>query len=273
MNSFKKLVKDWLPPVVAQSLVDIIYDDVHYDGPFDSWKAAARRCVGYDAQHILHKVLNATLKVKKNEVLFERDSVVFNEANYSWPIVACMMWAVAAAGGRLDVLDFGGALGSSYYQYKKLLEPLPLVRWSVVEQSHFVEAGRNYIQDGELQFYVTIDECLQVNSPNIILFSSVLQYLENPYDILEELVNYNFKYLLIDKTPFSNCEKIVVQKVPKKIYDATYPMWVIDEEKMLSILYKDWNVIETFCSAERQVRISSFDFKFKGLILERKIDC
>ena len=73
------------------------------------------------AQDILDKVLAATLKVKQGQAVFERDSVLFDEIEYSWPLLAGLMWAAASNGGKLNVLDFGGALGSSYYQNRKFL--------------------------------------------------------------------------------------------------------------------------------------------------------
>jgi putative methyltransferase (TIGR04325 family) len=38
-------------------------------------------------------------------------------------------------------LDFGGSLGSSYFQNKKFLDALRLVEWNVVEQENFVATG------------------------------------------------------------------------------------------------------------------------------------
>jgi putative methyltransferase (TIGR04325 family) len=39
-------------------------------------------------------------------------------------------------------------LGSSYFQNRKFLQSLPDVRWNVVEQPHYVDAGRKYIEEG-----------------------------------------------------------------------------------------------------------------------------
>ena len=91
--------------------------------------------------------------VKRGEAVFERDSVIFDKVQYAWPVTAGLMWVAARNGGRLSVLDFGGSLGSSYFQNREFLAYLPNVRWSVIEQAHFVKAGRKHIQDERLVFY------------------------------------------------------------------------------------------------------------------------
>lgn len=125
---------------------------IRFEGNYSTWEAAAAQCTGYDAAPILAKVLDATLRVKRGEAAYERDSVLFDEIEYTSPVTEALMWAAAQSGGRLDVLDFGGALGSSYFQNRAFLADLPQVRWSVVEQAHYVEAGREHIQDETLRF-------------------------------------------------------------------------------------------------------------------------
>lgn len=44
-------------------------------------------------------MLEATLKVKRGEAVFERDSVLFDEIQYSWPVTAALI-----RNGRLHLL-------------------------------------------------------------------------------------------------------------------------------------------------------------------------
>ena len=87
-----------------------------WKGAFDSWEAAQLRSNGYNADNILQKVLAASLRVKEGEALFERDSVLFYEKKYSWELLATLMWIAAQHGETLNIIDFGGSLGSTYYQ-------------------------------------------------------------------------------------------------------------------------------------------------------------
>lgn len=273
MSALKGATRDWLPPALVRWLRHVRGAGIRYEGDFATWEDASARCSGYDAEPILGKVLTATLKVKRGEAAFERDSVLFAEIEYTWPMLAGLMWAAARSSGRLNVLDFGGALGSSYFQNRRFLEPLQEMRWNVVEQSHYVEAGRAQIQDEHLRFYKSIDECLSENQPNVVLLSSVMQYLGSHVEIIERLSKVGALCLLIDRTPFSLSakDKLVVQKVPAEIYSASYPMWIFSHPKFLQLIEQNWSLVASNLSPEGHVRTTEgSDFSFQGMLLEAK---
>ena len=274
MRSIKKLVNNWIPPVLLRWFRQLRgTEGICFKGNFTSWEEASAHCTGYDTEEILAKVLAATLKVKHGEAAFERDSVLFDQIDYVWPLLSGLMWAAARSGGRLNVLDFGGALGSSYFQNRRFLQTLPDVRWNVVEQSHYVDAGRAHIEDEKLRFYKSIDECLTVNQPNVILLSSVVQYLESPTDLIRELNRVGALCLIFDRTPFSlnREDKLVVQTVPVSIYTASYPMWLFSMSKFTEILNDNWTIVASNLSFEGYMRTKNNDeFSFQGMLLESK---
>mgnify|MGYP005852803247 CR=1 FL=1 len=213
----------------------------------------------------------ATLKVKHGEAAYERDSVLFAEIEYAWPMLSGLMSAAARNGGRLNVLDFGGALGSSYFQNRKFLQTLLDVRWNVVEQFHYVEAGRKHIQDKQLRFYQTIEECISENQPNVILLSSVLQYLASPIELLGKLNKVGASYLIIDRTPFSanGTDKLTIQKVPADIYSASYPMWIFSLSEFKQFLEVNWRLMASTLRPEGYARTTNgVEFMFQYPLLE-----
>lgn len=268
------VAKDWLPPAILRQLSRLLTrgKKITFEGPFASWEEAKQRSSGYHDEKILDKVLAATLKVKHGEAVFERDSVLFDEIQYAWPVTAGLTWAAARNGGRLSVLDFGGSLGSSYFQNRKFLEGLPSVRWSVVEQPHFVEAGREHIQDNRLAFYPTIEEFVAIEKPSVVLLSSVLQYLQDPYAVLAELVGSGVETILVDRTPFHDGENdfVAVQKVSEEIYPASYPLWIFSKNNFMNYSAKSFELVTEWLSPEGIVGFSSGRFSFNGLIMQRK---
>jgi len=232
MSTLKDVARDWLPPAVVRWLRRVRGMGVSFEGDFATWEEARAHCTGYDGEVILARVLASTLKVKHGEAAFERDSVLFDEIEYAWPVLAELMWTAASTGGRLNVLDFGGALGSSYFQNRNFLQTLKDVRWNVIEQPHYVEAGQKHIQDERLRFYKTVEACLAENQPNVILLSSVLQYLERPYELLEKLGNLNVDRIIVDRTPFVEGDKDIlsIQRVPESIFPATLAAWLFSEK-------------------------------------------
>ena len=268
----KRLVKNWLPPALERWARGLVLGG-GFEGDFATWEEACAQCTGYADKRILAKVLDATLKVKCGEAAFERDSVLFDEIEYAWPVLAGLMSAAARACGRLNVLDFGGALGSVYFQNLAFLQTLPEVRWNVIEQSHFVEAGRSCIEHGPLHFYRTIEECLSQTQPTVVLLSSVLQYLESPTEVLRRLSATGAASLIIDRTPFATGDqgRLMVQHVPPRIYSASYPMRVFSYRELIDSLDTDWRVVALNESPEGvQCSKEGFEFTFCGLLLETR---
>ncbi len=274
-KQLKNMTLDWLPPAVVrwirQQQRPQQDEELRFEGDFASWEEASAQCTGYDAEDILAKVLTATLKVKHGEATFERDSVLFDEVEYAWPVLAGLMWGAARNGGKLNVLDFGGSLGSSYFQNQRFLQLLPDVLWNVVEQPHYVAAGRKHIQDEKLRFYETIEECLSENQPNVILLSSVLQYLGSPIELIHKLKMVFASCLIVDRTPFSviGKDKLTVQNVPAVIYSASYPMWIFSLSEFKHHLEESWCLVASNLSPEGYAQTTNgVEFSFQGMLLE-----
>jgi putative methyltransferase (TIGR04325 family) len=268
MKSIQKIASNFIPPILLKKLQK---KRLSFEEGYPSWELASQQCSGYDAKNILEKVLASTLKVKKGEAAYERDSVLFNEIHYSWPTLAGLMHAAARNKGSLNVLDFGGSLGSSYFQNRKFLQDLPEVHWNIIEQKHYVHAGQEHIQDKQIRFYSTIEACLLENKPNVILISSVLQYIQIPEHTLSELSNAGAKILIIDRTPMASIEshQLVIQHVPASIYLASYPMWIFSRQKLELTLSNNWNIIARNTGLnERFTTSKNLEFSFEGMLLE-----
>lgn len=268
----RAIAKNLLPPIVIYWLRRLINEKIGLVGRYDSWSAAMDDCTGYDAREILDKVLAATLKVKNGEAKYERDSVIFDEIVYAWPVLSGLVLAAARNCGKLSVLDYGGSLGSSYFQNKKFLNLLPVVTWSVVEQEHYVKAGHKYIQDECLHFYTSIESCVVEASPNVILLSSVLQYLPDPYSILKVIGDIKADVLVIDRTSFLISDEkdvIKMQHVPEVIYKASYPCRVFNEKHFTQYITDlGYKLIERFESLDNFDK----DTRWYGYIFVRQAD-
>lgn len=239
-------------------------------GDYRSWGEAMAASTGYDSDIILEKTRVALLKVKNGEAAYERDSVLFDEIQYNWPLLACLMWVAAKSGGRLNVLDFGGSLGSSYFQNRAFISQLSDIRWNIVEQPKYVETGRKWFEDGRLKFYLRVEDCLGETQPNVVILSSVLQYLEHPYDKLRELLGLRCDHIIIDRTPFSDgpIDRLYVQNVPPSIYHASYPSWVFSMQRFRSHLSDEWKIVAEFESLDRLK--SPIQANWKGMIIVRQ---
>jgi len=243
-------------------------------GDYGSWDEAKAASMGYDHGIIVEKTKAALLKVKKGDAAYERDSALFDEIQYDWPVLAGLMWVAAQCGGRLNVLDFGGSLGSTYFHNRVFLSSLSgEVRWNVVEQSGHVTVGKAYFEDATLRFYGSIAECLATGThPNVVLLSSVLQYLEHSHTVLKQIFELPCGHIIIDRTPFWDgpTDRLCVQRVPPHIYPASYPSWIFSRSQFYSRIHKKWEMMITFDNPDRIA--GPVDFSYQGMILVRKKD-
>lgn len=241
-------------------------------GDYEYWEDAQKSCTGYDSDEIINKVKTSLLKVKNGEAVYERDSVLFDEIQYSWGLLACLLKASLENNGKLCVLDFGGSLGSSYFQQKEFLGSLKEIQWCIVEQPHYVDCGKKYFENDQLRFYHTIEECLLKHNPTVLLLSSVLQYLEKPYEWIRKFIGLEIPYILIDRTSFIEREKdlLTVQNVPEYIYKASYPAWFFNETTFFSHFesYLPLGNFESFCDSQQIVN-SRYKVKWNGYILKK----
>ena len=285
MNNATHIVKEFIPPICLKALHATwglnskIFKKQQepFVGNLASWEEARKQSSGYDSEVIVQKVRNAILKVKAGEAAYERDSVIFDRIIYSFPVLAGLLRVALAKRGFLSVMDFGGSLGSSYFQYRGFLKELKKLVWSVVEQPRFVDCGKAFLEDDELKFYYTTDECKNHQKPDVILLSGVIQYLSTPHCFIDDILRQDFDYIIIDRTSFIRECKIVpklspdlltVQIVPPSIYDASYPAWFFDEDKFLSHFRGRYKMIADFDSFESW-KLAHFSAQNRGYIFER----
>lgn len=224
-----------------------------FTGDYKNFAEARANCSGYDAPRILDKVRDALLKVKRGEAVYERDSVLFDKIHYSLPLLVFLLYAATQSKNRLNLLDFGGSLGSTYFQNRKFLKTLASVKWSIVEQTHFVKCGQKEFADDILFFFDSIADCAGANNPNTLLLSSVLPYLPEPYSTLKEIMAHGFQFIIIDRTPFftDKPDRLTIEHVPADIYQAEYPAWFFNLEKFLAFMAEEYSLFESFDSWEQ----------------------
>lgn len=272
MMMLKRYLKTWLPPALADAYRKRARLGVHFRGDFPDWETAAAHVEGYDASQILERVRWATQQVVSGKAAGERDSVLFDRTPYPYPVIALLLRAAVENNGRLSVLDFGGALGSSYHQCKDFLAGVGVLRWSIVEQVHYVRAGKLEFESESLRFYETVDAALQDLPPQVVLASGVLQYLPNPGEVLKSFVSTEAEYIVIDRTPFAldGRQVISTQSVPSSIGASSYPLRLFNEEQLKAPLLHHYDEIATFPAVDGTLGYGSLKAVFKGFIFKKK---
>lgn len=246
-----------------------------FEGHYNSYKSAANICGedcpitggGYSDEKIFDRVAKSALEVKKGNACYERDGILFYENNYNLQIISIFLM-VYCNKQKLNIVDFGGSLGSMYFQNRKLLNDANIkYQWNICEQPHFVQLGKKQFEDGVLFFRNSLDE---VKDYNIIMFAVSIQYIENYLDIFNKVIEDNTEYIVFDRLTVCDEEFYCVQKVYEPIYEAEYPVHIFDEEEFKKFFYSkgyelqcEWIMEENgyFCVKNKKIWQKSYFFK------------
>ena len=150
------------------------------------------------------------------------------------------------------------------------------LHWSVVEQENYVRCGKEFFEGKNLKFHFTIEESMKARKADVLLLSSVVQYLEKPHEFLEAIKQYQFKYILIDRTAFIKADRpdrLTLQVVPPEIYEAHYPAWFFNEKRFLEHFegYEIKMEFESFVAGEQEMEIDHVKAGYdKGFFLIRR---
>jgi putative methyltransferase (TIGR04325 family) len=218
----------------------------YFAGDVGSWAEASAVAGQGCAASALEKVRASALKAKRGEIAFERDSIAFHSREVHWPLLTCIsMAALHSHVGRFHLLDFGGSLGSTYFQHRPELSEIPGLRWSIVELSHFVDCGRREFQDDVLQFFYTIGSAAQRAPVDLAMFSGSLQSVPEPFRDLENAVEAGARYLLLDRLPIIDGDRdlITIQHVVHPgFHPGRYPHRAFSKrrlfEKIVALRYR-----------------------------------
>lgn len=245
-----------------------------YVGEFETWHEAKAGMTGYSDPAIAKQVAAGAAEVVAGRKAYERDSVTFEKRQYAFPIATALLWA-ARSRSELNVIDFGGGLGTSYYQNRPFLQSVARLNWVIVEQQTFVEQGNLLFRDGQVSFHADLGKALAVSDPHIVLLSSSLQYVERPYDILEIISRAKAEIIVVDRTLFSDSSHDVVtrQHVSADIFSAVIPTWIFSESKFLDYMQLNYALVSKFpasCSTadndreDRNLEESGYLFVLRG---------
>lgn len=274
-SEIKIFLKNFLPPYIYHLMIDLFFKKYGWFGDYKHWNLATQFSEGYDSNIIFEKVCEASKKIEHGDAIFERDSLLFFKQDNNWPLLSNLLWISSQQNGKLSIIDYGGSLGSTFFQHKEYLNKID-IKWNIIEQENFVNYGRLNIIDKKIHFYLNFEECYVKSKSNTLLLSSVLPYIENPFDFIKSILKYNFNYILVDRTYFTNSSqnRITIQKISPTIYDASYPCWIFSQKDFEKEFLKRYTIKSEYISVGKKIKIykpTSY-FYSKGFFFVKKED-
>lgn len=262
----KAVLRAWVPPAVL-GLYRRFRPRIRWSGHYATWTDAQAQTRGYEDPDLLNRIRSAVRTVLAGKGSFERDGVVFTEESPNLPLVASLSRASFSIRKGVQVVDFGGGLGSGYLQNRKWLDNHAF-RWIVIEQPHFAQAGRELFSDAEIQFESGVSGNL-AEGERFLLLSSVLQYLPEPEKTLGEiLMHLQPRWIFFDRTPYwpGPGHRLTVQEVPAEICAGSYPCWFFDKSRLEERLLPRYRKLHEFRTDDECL---DFPSSFEGSFWER----
>ena len=197
---------------------------------FFTYSDALNYSDGYDNPKIAETLRSNAHHMLNTPKAYVRDGIVFNCGKYSYALLG----AIYAEDKKHDinVLDFGGNLGSLYYQHLEYLRR-GINKWIVIEQSYLIEITKEFKFDDKLVYYPVLDYVKDYHF-DLIILSSVLPYLEDPYDILNDLLAFHADFVFIDRTYFCDFKAWDFVMIQENLNTGiNYPVWIFNKLKMI----------------------------------------
>ena len=144
-----------------------------------------------------------------------------------------------------------------------------------MEQPHFVDCGKRLPMPECIRSHRDFRTALSECRPNVILFSSVLQYLPDYHEILQQAIASQAAWLLIDRTPLisgSDRCRIALQTVPASLYAARYPVHFIGERRLMRELEPEFELVTRFESYPFSIRLrgEKEPIRYHGFLWQRR---
>ncbi len=214
-----------------------------FRGNYATWEAARAVTQGYDNGANADRAIEAARAVRRGDAAWERDGSLFSQPASHGPLVIALQAAIEIR-GRLDVVDIGGAFGSTWWQHRDAFCGRN-VRWRIVEQPSYVDAGQREFADDVLSFHASLDEALGNVAEQTALLSCVLSYVEHPHAMLSSVTGAGFGHIILDRTPFitGNRDKLVVQQTPPALGGGSYPCWLFVRENVMRHFQSHYDLV------------------------------
>lgn len=240
-------LKDFIPPII----VKLARPSKQTHKLYSSYENALAMCKsGYEEDYL------ASVVYEKTRIC--RDSLLSQHPFVAEPtsLRTLIGLSLSCRDNNLNVIDFGGACGAHYYIAKNVFGDRINLRWHVVETPKMVSKAIA-LEEDQLQFFDDIQKAKSgFGRVDLVFSSGALQYVPQPYEFLEQLVECKADNIFITRVGLSTLSKelIIVQQstlssngpgpMPKGMQDGVvkYPVTFPIKSKFEEILSQNYSI-------------------------------
>lgn len=259
------VIAEWMLPPRIKTLIRAFFSFVVGFTKVDSWETAKRKSAGYESTNVVTPLMQGATEMRGN--LENSTSVATRFQQVATAIFFGISENRLSEGKPLRVLDFGGGSGDYFYQFQKFVPHIDF-DWTVVETPALTEAMQHQF-GGKTQMIRWVDSLeMTEDKYDFVLCSSVLQYLEKPFEVLDVLVKKS-QFVIINRIPIVNSSDhfVALQRIVTKKRRGSYPAHFFSETRFLKTMAMYGSIPMRWVVAEDQPVVNWRAHANQGLLL------
>ena len=235
----------------------------------DSWSDAQQKVGGYESSASIDSIVQSISAARQN--IAQTQSLNSRDLQIISGIAVAMSELKDPAVGTIRIMDVGGAGGDYFFTLKKFMPNLRC-EWIVVETPQLVHAMREASLDEHpgITWVQSIEEI--EGRCHITLLSSVLQYVDEPYQLLHAVTEIS-DISIINRIPLTRYDndRCAVQRVRTYGRRGAYPARFFSESVFFRALRTHGEIIARWNVPEDRPVLNYREIMSQGVVLRHTL--
>jgi putative methyltransferase (TIGR04325 family) len=258
-----KVINGMLPPAVKTLIRGTLSRFIGFV-EVSSWAKAQHAVAGYESEIAIESIIDSIQQshaaASGSKSLTSRDLQIISS-------FAIAISAAVVQSANVRVIDVGGAGGDYFFMFANAM-PAVTFDWVVVETPALATAitKTNLGEGRNIRWVSSLDEAGK--DFDVALLSSVLQYVDDPYGLLNEVTN-RCKVMVINRIPLtsSGTDQATVQHVRTHGRRGAYPAWFFSNNVFLNEIDKSGDIVSRWAVPEDSHVLKFQQIESQGMVV------
>jgi putative methyltransferase (TIGR04325 family) len=258
-----KVINGMLPPAMKTLIRGTLSRFIGFV-EVGSWAEAQKAVAGYESdtavESIIESIQQAHASSNETKALTSRDLQIISS-------FAIAIAAVGVSNTKIKVVDVGGAGGDYFFMFANAM-PAVTFDWVVVETPALAKAitKTNLGKGRDIRWVSSLDEA--GSDCDVALLSSVMQYVDDPYGLLNEVSN-RCKVMVINRIPLTSSEtdQATVQHVRTHGRRGAYPAWFFGTEVFIGEIQRIGDIMSRWAVPEDSHVLKFQQIESQGMVV------
>jgi putative methyltransferase (TIGR04325 family) len=264
-------ISDFVPPIIIK-----ILKKQKKLAEYENYNEALKNCGnGYENNELCQMIGDKTVIYKKT--LLQKPYSI--NATNAFLVSALYQYCRLFSKNEINVLDFGGACGTHYFETRRFFQKNINLCWNIIETQEMVKSAKEHgLENNELHFF---DDLTKISVPIDFIYSSgTLQSVPDAYEYLTKLIEIKADFILFNRMMFNENDRdfITIQtsklstngpgKIPDGYVDRIikYPHTTLSYKKFTEKLEKQYKLEWMFDERSGLLNINNEKVIGKGLL-------